>query len=226
MGHCGNCRWFNENFCEWWLKPITSTTRRTTCYVPNDCDPHYPLFPKPAINNLRRFDYPRPHRRCLVCGTELSGRKQKYCSSGHRKMYYARFTWTSVRFMVWQRDQKCCHCGIPLIPSEADCDHITPVALGGAFWDYNNLQTLCRSCHAQKTLIDCVDINQAKNQNEEVEGVPSFDTGIIQNLELPVEDHQRDFNVQLRANKPKISSDKSQYRKKLKYMIGRRSRWM
>lgn len=225
MGHCGNCRWFNENLCEWWLKPVTSKTRRTTCYVPNDCNPYYPLYPTPTLDNLRRFDYPKPHRRCLVCGTELSGRKRKYCSSGHRKMYYARFLWTSVRFMVWQRDQKCCQCGMPLSPSEADCDHITPVALGGAYWDYSNLQTLCRACHAQKTLLDCVEINQVKNQNTEMVGLPSFDTGMIKNLNVPREDHRGDFQDQIKANEPKISSNKSKYRKKLKYMIGKRSRW-
>jgi len=173
MGHCGNCRWFNENLCEWWLKPVTSKTRRTTCYVPNDCDPNYPLYPTPTLDNLRRFDYPKPQRRCLVCGTELSGK----------------------------------------------------VALGGAYWDYSNLQTLCRACHAQKTLLDCVEINQVKNQNTEMVGLPSFDTGMIKNLNVPREDHRGDFQDQIKANEPKISSNKSKYRKKLKYMIGKRSRW-
>jgi 5-methylcytosine-specific restriction protein A len=31
-------------------------------------------------------------------------------------------------------------------------DHITPVALGGAFWDPCNHQQMCRSCHAAKTM--------------------------------------------------------------------------
>jgi 5-methylcytosine-specific restriction enzyme A len=30
-------------------------------------------------------------------------------------------------------------------------DHITPVRLGGDFWDINNLQGLCASCHNSKS---------------------------------------------------------------------------
>ncbi len=30
-------------------------------------------------------------------------------------------------------------------------DHITPVKQGGAFLEWNNLQTLCNSCHAIKS---------------------------------------------------------------------------
>jgi 5-methylcytosine-specific restriction protein A len=31
------------------------------------------------------------------------------------------------------------------------CDHITPVRLGGAFWDTRNYQSLCRPCHQAKS---------------------------------------------------------------------------
>lgn len=57
-----------------------------------------------------------------------------------------------------------------------EVDHIVPIALGGAEYDLNNMQTLCEECHKkktakeailfaharnnQKTLIECVD-NQA-----------------------------------------------------------------
>jgi 5-methylcytosine-specific restriction endonuclease McrA len=30
-------------------------------------------------------------------------------------------------------------------------DHITPVRLGGYFWDLNNLQGLCARCHNSKS---------------------------------------------------------------------------
>jgi 5-methylcytosine-specific restriction protein A len=30
-------------------------------------------------------------------------------------------------------------------------DHIKPISKGGAMLDYNNLQTLCKTCHAIKT---------------------------------------------------------------------------
>lgn len=203
MGRCGDCRWFSENFCIWWLQPREGKTRRTTCFVPLDFNPLYPLYPTPYEDNPRRFQYPEAHGHCFVCGKELTGRKQKYCSSGHRKMYYARFTWANVRFHLWQRYQKCNHCGISLSFDESECDHIVAVALGGAYWDYSNLQTLCRGCHTKKTQKDRFKINNMKNDHEKSK--------------------RRDPGVRTGGNTPQNSSKKSPPRKKMKYLLRGRS---
>lgn len=35
--------------------------------------------------------------------------------------------------------------------ANAQVDHVTPVADGGAMWDRRNLQSLCVGCHESKT---------------------------------------------------------------------------
>lgn len=56
--------------------------------------------------------------------------------------------WTSRRSKVLARDHfACVQCGTR---TELEVDHIVPVARGGS-WDLDNLQTLCRSHHRQKT---------------------------------------------------------------------------
>lgn len=37
-----------------------------------------------------------------------------------------------------------------------DCDHITPVAEGGEFLDYENTQSLCAPHHTEKTVADAL----------------------------------------------------------------------
>ena len=32
-----------------------------------------------------------------------------------------------------------------------ECDHKKPLKDGGAMWDMNNLQAICRGCHIAKT---------------------------------------------------------------------------
>ena len=204
MGRCGDCRWFHTNFCKWWLQPREIKIRRITCFVPLDTDSRYPLYPTPRADNLRRFQYPGPHGRCVVCGTELSGRKRKYCSKGHRKMYYARFTWSNVRFHLWERDQKCNYCGISVSFDESECDHIIAVALGGEYWDYSNLQILCRNCHTTKTRKDHSKINSVKNVCENA--------------------MRNGSGAQVGGNVTQNSSKKTPRRNKMKYMLRTRSK--
>jgi len=51
-----------------------------------------------------------------------------------------------------------------------EVDHIKAVALGGAMWDENNLQTLCKECHKLKTRKDRkkISINNLKKGNKNV----------------------------------------------------------
>lgn len=59
--------------------------------------------------------------------------------------------WRKTRAFIIRRDGfTCVKCG-SLGPLEVD--HIFPVAKGGS-WEPNNLQTLCKECHASKTIGD------------------------------------------------------------------------
>jgi len=57
--------------------------------------------------------------------------------------------WPAVRRIVFERDAwRCVQCGRA---GRLECDHVTPLDRGGDPWDPNNLQTLCRACHIEKT---------------------------------------------------------------------------
>ena len=58
--------------------------------------------------------------------------------------------WRAVRCEVLERDNRICQgCGAQL--GFAEVDHIKPVSQGGAEFDPDNLQTLCRRCHIRKS---------------------------------------------------------------------------
>lgn len=57
--------------------------------------------------------------------------------------------WGIVRRRVFDRDGwRCRACGRP---GRLECDHVKPIDQGGAAWDLDNLQALCRGCHIAKT---------------------------------------------------------------------------
>lgn len=57
--------------------------------------------------------------------------------------------WAVVRRRVFERDgYRCRKCGKA---GRLDCDHIKPLAFGGAAYDMGNLQALCKRCHIEKT---------------------------------------------------------------------------
>ena len=59
--------------------------------------------------------------------------------------------WAAVRRAVFERDGwRCVECGKAKRP---ECDHISPMQRepGQDPYDPNGLQTLCRSCHLEKT---------------------------------------------------------------------------
>ena len=59
--------------------------------------------------------------------------------------------WLSVRHRVFERDGwRCVSCGRA---GRLECDHVTPMQRepGQDVYDVNGLQTLCRSCHLEKT---------------------------------------------------------------------------
>ena len=60
--------------------------------------------------------------------------------------------WELLRRRIFERDNwRCVECGRA---GRLECDHVIPLAKGGAPYDRNNLQSLCRNCHIQKTSAD------------------------------------------------------------------------
>ena len=58
-------------------------------------------------------------------------------------------SWDQARRAALRRDRyRCRNCGRP---GRLEVDHIQPLDKGGAAFDSANLQTLCRTCHRQKT---------------------------------------------------------------------------
>ena len=60
--------------------------------------------------------------------------------------------WQWTRLKVFERDGwRCRRCGKA---GRLECDHVVPLRKGGAPFDMDNLQTLCRPCHLAKTADD------------------------------------------------------------------------
>ena len=59
--------------------------------------------------------------------------------------------WMNLRESVLIRDRyQCRQCGCVVLSKDAECDHIVPLADGGMD-EMENLQTLCKKCHAEKS---------------------------------------------------------------------------
>lgn len=64
-----------------------------------------------------------------------------------RKPHYSG-PWRRIRKQILERDNYRCQIGGPGCRGLADeVDHILPVALGGAWWDAENLRASCRVCN-------------------------------------------------------------------------------
>ena len=68
---------------------------------------------------------------------------------------YDRRQWPRVRREQLVREPLCRHCKEAGILRPAHhVDHIIPISKGGAWYDEDNLQSLCAECHSRKTLKD------------------------------------------------------------------------
>lgn len=45
-------------------------------------------------------------------------------------------------------------------------DHITPIALGGAWWQWSNLQSLCLTHHEAKTKLDMIAMREREGRSD------------------------------------------------------------
>lgn len=78
--------------------------------------------------------------------------KRLYVKGNYHEPRYNTTAWRNVRAYVMQGSPLCAACeAIGFITLAQMVDHITPIRLGGEFWDTSNLQPLCNSCHASKS---------------------------------------------------------------------------
>lgn len=173
---CGTCKHFKEGTCDWWLLEVQPLDEYSACFIPSS-EPKYPLMPRQHLN-ARTHKWPDAHGRCFYCGTKLTGRRRHYCSDNHVQTYYNRFSWIDTRAQIWKRDEnRCVLCSIRLKFEEAEIDHIQAIALGGAYWDYANMRTLCIPCHKRKTKHDLqtIKVNKLKQTIlANVKGIDSY----------------------------------------------------
>ena len=65
------------------------------------------------------------------------------------RKFYSTPRWKRLRRVALDRDGwRCRQCGKA---GRLEVDHIQPMHKGGAFWDLDNLQSLCVSCHIAET---------------------------------------------------------------------------
>ncbi len=94
------------------------------------------------------------------CGVAINA-KDKYCSVHlpmHKNDYkrkipqtgiYASTRWRKYRRWFLNRNPICAV--IDCNQEATVVDHITPVNQGGSFWNIENHQAMCKSCHDKKT---------------------------------------------------------------------------
>ena len=89
--------------------------------------------------------------------------KREYAKGSFVEPRYNTTQWRNLRQIVLQGDPLCKMCEANGYTTLAQMvDHIKPVRLGGEFWNQDNLQPLCNSCHASKS---------AKERNADPYGV-------------------------------------------------------
>ena len=74
--------------------------------------------------------------------------------TGSKKRFarlYSSPRWRALRAKLFRdRGEQCESCYAIGAAGEIQIHHRTPIALGGAIWDEQNLEVLCRSCHLDR----------------------------------------------------------------------------
>lgn len=111
---------------------------------------------------------PEKQYRCVLCGRKTKG---YYCDYHINKRIintgqnYGSI-WRKIRNQQLINQPYCEICKRDGILSRAnEVDHIVPTSAGGPYYNFNNLQSLCKKHHYEKTSID---IERIKFHNEQI----------------------------------------------------------
>jgi len=76
-------------------------------------------------------------------------------SAGEMLTFYQSKAWRSLRNYKIQMNPLCEHClKLDILTPAREIDHIVAIKDGGEKLAYNNLSSLCRSCHAKKSVME------------------------------------------------------------------------
>jgi 5-methylcytosine-specific restriction endonuclease McrA len=110
---------------------------------------------RPALwfsDGTRKKTEARRAHRCVECDTALPSGRTPYCGRRCQWRFQGRYFWDAARTFVIHRDRFTCQiCRTRRRVRDLEVDHIVEIARGGGTLAYENLQTLCRSCHRAKT---------------------------------------------------------------------------
>lgn len=93
-------------------------------------------------------------KHCDYCATPLSGRRTRWCSAEHCRLWYVSHDWNMARKAARRRDRyKCVKCGSK---EKIEVNHIKPLwgqkrAELSCLHHPDNLQVLCHACHVEVT---------------------------------------------------------------------------
>jgi 5-methylcytosine-specific restriction endonuclease McrA len=90
---------------------------------------------------------PKPQRKAYLPKREVQGRRIHANTP-----FYQSQQWRRVRKTYLEAHPLCVECQAKGVITPATIvDHIKPINIGGARFDFNNLQGLCDSCHNKKS---------------------------------------------------------------------------
>lgn len=79
--------------------------------------------------------------------TPSYAKRDNWLKEDEHAPFYSSVAWLRTRDAYRAKNPLCEKCSQPMYY----VDHIVPISQGGAKHDFNNLQSLCKSCNAKKT---------------------------------------------------------------------------
>jgi 5-methylcytosine-specific restriction endonuclease McrA len=135
--------WLNTNCCggcgkprSEWIKPRHAKCCSVECTTKMQSNYIYFGWPQLREKVLKRDNY-----RCVKCDSQPSIK------------IYNHTSWNDD-IIEKLPDEHGVECWLIIDKSKLIADHIIPIAVGGAEWDINNIQTLCSTCNKIKTARD------------------------------------------------------------------------
>ena len=103
----------------------------------------------PGCRELTAEQYCAAHKR------KVASDYNRYQRNKPVQSFYESAEWRQVREMKLRRDPFCEECRrANIIATARIVDHIVPISQGGSRLDMENLQSLCKPCHARKSALE------------------------------------------------------------------------